>query len=261
MLKVKFNYNINKDAWSWVAIAKDKNLWGLNWKNEIAYIPKELLSKILKSSFSRAVKITENYIENNPKRTYKEILIKSEIDSLKKTWGTIEEKYFKILAVITQKPIFSENFGCFLTTGFMCPYNQKDNWFMISVWHSLPFSITTICHEIMHLQFLHDYKNYLEKKGLKNNQIEDLKESLTFLLNEPEFEEIILSEDIGYPEHIKLRKKLKSIWLKDKNFQNLIDRAILAIKKSYSQPRNEPAFIKKEKKKKAKEGKRSGEKK
>jgi len=66
-----------------------------------------------------------------------------------------------------------------------------------------------------------------KKKGLKNNQIEDLKESLTFLLNEPEFEEIILSEDTGYPEHIKLRKKLKSIWLKDKNFQNLIDEGCL----------------------------------
>ena len=231
MLKVKFNYNINKDAWSWVAIAKDKNLWGLDWRSQIAHIPKEILSKILKSNFSHAVKLTEEYINNNPKRKYKEILIKSEINSLEKSWGTIEKNYFKILADIMQKSIFSENFGCFLTTGFMCPYNQKENWFMVSLWHSLPFSITTICHEIMHFQFLHDYKDYLKKKGLKNNQIEDLKESLTFLLNESEFEEIILSEDAGYPEHIELRKKLKSIWSKDKNFQNLIDRAILIIKK------------------------------
>src|SRR3989344_2178128 len=231
MLKVKFNYNINKDAWSWVAIAKDKNLWGLDWRSQIAHIPKEILSKILKSNFSHAVKLTEEYINNNPKRKYKEILIKSEINSLEKSWGTIEKKYFKILADIMQKSIFSENFGCFLTTGFMCPYNQKENWFMVSLWHSLPFSITTICHEIMHFQFLHDYKDYLKKKGLKNNQIEDLKESLTFLLNEPEFEEIILSEDTGYPEHIELRKKLKNIWSKDKNFQNLIDRAVLIIKK------------------------------
>jgi len=232
MLKVKFNYNTNKDAWSWVVIAKDKNLWGLDWRSQIAHIPKELLSKILKSNFSRAVKLTEEYIKNSPKRKYKEILIKSEISSLEKSWGTIEKKYFKILADIMQKSIFSENFGCFWTTGFMCPYNQKENWFMVSLWHSLPFSITTICHEIMHFQFLHDYKDYLKKKGLKNNQIEDLKESLTFLLNEPEFEEIILSEDTGYPKHMELRRKLKSSWSKDKNFQNLIDRAVLIIKKS-----------------------------
>lgn len=232
MLKVKFNYNIDKDAWSWVAMAKDKNFWGLDWRSQIVHIPKELLAKILKSNFSRAVELTEEYIKNNPQRKYKEILIKSEIDSLKKSWGTVEKKYFKILAEITQKPIFSESFGCFLTTGFMCPYNQKENWFMVSLWHSLPFSITTICHEIMHLQFLHDYKDYLKKKGLKSNQIEDLKESLTFLLNEPEFEEIILSEDAGYPAHMELRKKLRSSWSKDKNFQNLINRAVLMIKKS-----------------------------
>lgn len=231
MPRVKFNYNINKDAWSWVVIAKDKNLWGLNWKNEIVHIPKELLSKILKSSFSRAVKITEEYIKNKSKIEYKELIIKEEIHSLKNLWRHVEGEYFKILENIMQKPSAPEKFGCFWTTGFMCPYNEKENWFMVSMWHSIPFSITTICHEIMHLQFLHHYRDYLKKKGLKNNQIEDLKESLTFLLNEPEFDKIILSQDAGYPEHMELREKFKSNWLKDKNFQSLIDRAVSIIKK------------------------------
>jgi hypothetical protein len=83
----------------------------------------------------------------------------------------------------------------------------------------------------MHLQFLKYYKNYLKKQGLKNEQIEDIKEALTFLLNEPEFESIILSQDNGYPEHQELRQKLKNIWSKNKNFQNLIDEAICIIKK------------------------------
>lgn len=230
MVKVKFGYNVSKDAWSWVVIAKDKDLWGLEWKNEIAFIPKELLSKILKSSFSQAVKITAEYIKNIPQKRFRRLIIKEEINSLQKSWGGVEKKYFKVLENITQKPIFSDNFGCFWTTGFMCPYNQKENWFMVSFWHSTPFSITTICHEIMHLQFLHYYQDYLKKQGLKNNQIEDLKEALTFLLNEPEFYEIILSNDSGYPEHKELRKKLRSIWLKDKNLKNLIDKAILLIK-------------------------------
>lgn len=231
MPKVKFNYNINKDAWSWVLIAKDKNLWGLDWENEIAHIPKELLAKILKSSFSSAVKITETYIKNNSQKIYRADVIKNEIQALEKTWGKVEKKYFKILADITQKPIFQGDFDCFITSGFMCPYNEKQDWFMVSMWHSLPFSITTICHEVMHLQFLHYYKAYLIKQGLKNNQIEDLKESLTFLLNEPEFSNIILSQDSGYPEHFKLRKQLRSIWSKNKDFQNLLGRAIALLKK------------------------------
>lgn len=232
MPKVNFNYNINKDAWSWVLIAKDKDedFWGLNWKSEVAHIPKDLLSKILKHSFPQAVKITEEYIKNNPKRKYKELIIKEEIKSLEKSWRSVERKYFRVLADITQKPIFSDNFGCFWTTGFMCPYNQKENWFMVSLWHSTPSSISTICHEIMHLQFLHYYKDSLKKKGLKNNQIEDLKESLTFLLNEPGFNEIVLVGDDGYPEHRELRKKLKSIWQKEKNFEKFLDKAVAATK-------------------------------
>lgn len=102
---------------------------------------------------------------------------------------------------------------------------------MVSLQHPIPFSITTICHEIMHFQFLHHYKSYLNKKGLSNKQIETLKEALTFLLNEPEFNQIISSEDTGYSEHQELRKNLKNIWTKENNFQKMLDKAVLGINK------------------------------
>ena len=154
-----------------------------------------------------------------------------EMQALEKSWKTVEKEYFEILSKITRRTIFTEKFSCYFTTGLVCPYNEKEKWFMVSMWHSTPSSITTICHEIMHLQFLHYYKNYLKKKGLKNDQIEDLKESMTFLLNEPEFSNIILSQDNGYPKHEELRKKLKSIWSKNKDFQNLLDESISIIGK------------------------------
>ncbi len=231
MTKVKFDYNLNKDAWSWVLIAKDKNMWGLNWREQIAQIPDELLEKIEKASFFRAQKIVEDYIKNNPKKDYKNKVMRFEMQALEKSWRLVEKKYFKALKLIMKKPIFKEKFSCYFTTGFVCPYNEKESWFMASMWHSTSFSITTICHEIMHLQFLHHYKDYVKRKGLENNQIEDLKESLTFLLNEPEFNKIILCQDPGYPEHKELRKKLKNIWSKNKDFQNLLDEAIIIIKK------------------------------
>jgi hypothetical protein len=231
MTKVKFDYNLNKDAWSWVLIAKDKNMWGLNWRDQIAQIPEGLLRKIEKTSFSRAQKIVEKYIEKDFKKEYKNKILHFEMQALEKSWRIIEKKYFKTLSSIIKKPIFTNEFNCYFTTGLMCPYNEKENWFMVSMWHSLPFSITTICHEIMHLHFLFYYKNYLKKQGLKKDQIENLKESLTFLLNEPEFDKIILCQDIGYPKHRELREKLKGIWSKNKEFQNLLDEAINIIKK------------------------------
>lgn len=230
MAKIKFDYNLQKDAWSWVLIAKDRNMWGLNWRDQIAHISDELLEKIEKASFSKAQKIVEDHIKKDSNRDYKRKVMDSEWQSLEKSWRTVEKKYFAVLAKITNKPIFTNDFGCYFTTGLVCPYNKKENWFMVSMWHSIPFSITTICHEIMHLQFLHHYKNYLKKKGLKNDQIENLKEALTFLLNEEEFSEIILCGDSGYPEHKELRNKLKNIWSKNKDFQNFLDKAVLTIK-------------------------------
>lgn len=210
-------------------IAKDKNLWGLNWRDQIAHIPDELLEKIEKASSSRAQKIVEEYIKKNSKKGFKNKVMYSEMQALEKSWKIVEKKYFEILAEITQQPIFKEQFSCYFTTGLMCPYNEKEGWFMVSMWHSVPFSITTICHEILHLQFLYYYKDYLKKKGLKNDQIEDLKEALTFLLNEPEFGNIILSQDNGYPEHQKIRGKLQRIWNKEINFQKFLDKALKEI--------------------------------
>jgi hypothetical protein len=231
MPRVNFDYNLKKDAWSWVLIAKDKNLWGLHWRDQIAHIPDELLKKIKGANFSRAQKIVEDYIRKDSKKKYKEGIMYSEMRTLEESWKVVEKKYFEILSKITQKPIFKNNFGCYFTMGLMCPYSEKEYWFMVSMWHSIPFSITTICHEVMHLQFLHYYKKYLVKKGLKKDQIENLKEALTFLLNEKEFDDIILCSDAGYPEHQKLRKKLQVLWQKEKSFQKFLDLAILEIKK------------------------------
>lgn len=230
MTKVLFDYNIKNDAWSWVLIAKDKDLWGLDWRDQVAHIPEELLVKIKKSSFSRAEKLVEQHIKKDPLKSFKNKILFSEMQVLEQTWKSVENKYFKILSDLTKQPIFTKQFKCYFTTGLMCPYNEKENWFMVSMWHSLPFSLTTICHELMHLQFLYYYKDALKEQGLKNTQIEDLKEALTFLLNEPEFSEIILCQDSGYPEHQELRKKLKKIWLKEKDFSKLINKAVSIIK-------------------------------
>lgn len=228
--KANFSYDLKKDAWSWVVIAKSKDLWGLNWKYQVAHIPDDLLVKIKKNNFAQAQKIVEKHIKENPRAKYKNLVVREERQALEKAWRSVEKKYFDALAKITQRPIFTENFGCYFTTGVMCPYSEKENWFMASMWRSIPASITTICHEVMHLQFLHYYRDHLKEKGLKKNQIENLKEALTFLLNEREFDEIILCDDNGYPEHQKLRKKLRKIWRKDRNFEKLLKKGVLLVK-------------------------------
>ncbi len=231
MTKVVFGYKEKFDAWSWVLIAQDKDLWGIEWEDQVTHIPPELLAKIEKARFWRAQNMVMKHLVHDPLRKNKRATIKIELMALEQAWRIVEDRYFDVLATVTKKPIFRKKFACYMTTGYMCPYNEKEKWFMTSLWHSTAFSVVTVCHEIMHLQFLFYYGEYIKKCGLTVSQQEDLKESLTFLLNEEEFHGMMLCEDVGYPDHEKLRAYLQKIWRKERDFDILIDRAIVYMKK------------------------------
>lgn len=232
MAIVDFKYDFKKDAWSWVYIAKRKDdMWGMDKKKQIDFIPLPLLKQIIKKDKKEAEILIFNYLINHPKKKVRKVVIDNQIQVLEKSWEKIENVYFKTLEKVTQKPIYTKNFTCYITSGFMCPYNPEEDWFMASMWHGQPFSLTTIAHELMHLQFIHYYWDYLENEGLSREKIEDLKEALTFLLNEPEFNNFLLVNDKGYPNHQKLRGKLQKEWEKEKDFKKFLDKAIKIMKK------------------------------
>jgi hypothetical protein len=227
MTKVKFSYNFKKDAWAWVRFAMKKgDIYG--HKNNLGFIPLELLEKINKVDRESAEKIVYDYLLNNPKKEIRKFIINQEIKSLKETWVKLESKFFKRLEKVTQKPIFTKEFGAYFNSCFMCPYNEKENWFMINMWSGLPNHIGTICHEIMHLQFSHYYREYC-RKVISEEQFQDIKEALTFMLN-TDFGDIMPINDSGYPNHQILRQKLQEIWEKEKDFKALVDKAIEIVK-------------------------------
>ncbi len=228
MSKVSFYYDFKKDAWSWVLIARDRNLWGLDWRKQVIFIPDHLLTQVIKKDKRTAEALVYKYLLSHPKKKLRQLFIKVEAQDVEKSWRKIEKTFFKRLEEITQEPIFIDNFKCYFTSGFMCPYNEKDKWFMVSMWHSLPSQTTTICHELFHFQFLHYYKRYC-RQFLSKEKTEDLKEALTFLLN-TDFDDLLLCEDIGYPSHQHLRSKLRKIWEQDKNFKKFLDKAIKIVK-------------------------------
>jgi hypothetical protein len=230
MPKVNFKYDYKKDAWSWVFITQDqRNKWGYAWEKRVVSIPKDIQDKILKKSRKSAELLVYKYLMFNRRRQIFQLTINQQIKAVGVIWRRIEKRFFKRLEKITQKPIFWNNFGCYLTTGNTCPYNPKEKWFMISMWHNVPANIKTIGHEIFHLQFLHYYEKYC-LQFLSEQQKEDLKEAITFILN-TDFNDLLICNDGGYPNHMKLRKKLEKIWQKDKNFKRFLDKAIKLTKK------------------------------
>jgi len=233
MPKVKFCYNFKKDTWSWVLIAKSqRRLKELkkNWRKEIEFIPKKLLNLIIKKNRKAAESLVYNHLVSHSQRSIRQLIIKEQLLFLEKIWRRIEKEFFKRLKKISGKPIFLKEFKCYLTTGFMCPYDSRDNSFMISMWHSIPWNITTICHEIFHLQFLHYYAKYC-RKFLSEKKLDGLKEALTFILD-TDFKDLLLCKDKGYPAHQKLRKELRKIWGEDKNFDRFLDKAIKIVGKN-----------------------------
>ncbi len=220
-MSMDFKYNITKDAESWVDIAQDKNdFYGTDYKSQVIFIPDDLLRQIQRNKRNKAVKLVEAHLKNHPKRKLRNQLIKQTIAGIDGLWSQIETQFIKRLKHVTQTSEFSEKITCYLTTGFMCPYDK--NWFMVSTWHSLPHSLTTIAHEFLHIQFLEHYRDYCIER-LTEEQLDILKEAMTFILN-IEFNDLLLVEDHGYPEQQKLRVKLQKLW--KGNFKEFLDDSI-----------------------------------
>jgi len=229
MAKIIFQYDFKKDASIWVYFGRRrKKLYG--FKAKVDFIPPELLKQIRKTNKESAEKIIYNYLINHPKKQIRHLIINQELKSLQETWRKIENKFFRKLEKITQRPIFTDKFKAYFTFANMFPYDEKENWFMVGVCSSLPNQITTICHEVMHLQFLYYYREYC-RKFISENQLQDLKESLTFMLN-TDFNDVILTVDNGYSKHQKLREKLQKEWEKEKDFKKFLDKAIEITKKT-----------------------------
>ena len=60
-------------------------------------------------------------------------------------------------------------------------------------------------------------------------ETEDLKEALTILLN-LEFNDLWFIKEIGYESHEKLREFIKNQWMKNKNFDVLLNKCVVYLK-------------------------------
>ena len=230
MPKIIFKIDLKQDAKNWVRVAhRKKHPFGLNRNIYIQrFNNKDLLKQIIKLPRDKAINVVYKYLQKNSDKF---------LDELNATKSMLEfyfkhksKALFKALAKVTGKPIYTSKFFATFTLMSSAPYNPEKDWFMIMAKKPTTRQLTNICHEILHLQFIHYYYDYCVEKGLNQKQFQDLKEAITFLLNEPVFKKLYLAPDNGYPNHVELRKKLKRVWDKDKNFKRFLDKAIKVIK-------------------------------
>jgi hypothetical protein len=235
MIKIKFEYNLTKDAYNYIKTILFSSPHGKS--KSLDLIPEEIrervkdLYKTYPVSHSELVRKTSHeifepvisYLENKSERKD----INKIKNNLEIKWRTVENKYFQALSETIKKPIYPANYFCYLTTLYSCPYFEEENWFMVSAFSPLEKQIYVICHEFMHLQFIYWYKNYCLQKGLTEKEFWHLKEAITFFLNESNFSNIIDFRDEGYSIHKKIREDLKFLWNEsDKDFQKFLDKIL-----------------------------------
>lgn len=233
MLNLNFSYSREKDALNWVNTAKDINPpFNFSYETSVAPISEELLKEIIRLDKKEAVEKVLEYFSSDPakkRQELKEEFIEYYIHTLKNHWQKHGEELTKKIEKIFGK-FKIQKCDVFVTTLYVCDYNYEEKYFYLSLYHSLAKNFTIIAHELSHFLFYDYFQDYLKEKGVPSDKFQNLKESMTVLLNTEEFKNLLLIEDSGYQPHQKLRELILSSWQKHKDLKKVIDEAVSIVR-------------------------------
>jgi hypothetical protein len=207
-VKVTFTYDKNKDIWNLLN-------WGAGSHNRptptIVY--KQLLNycrgKPVKSNTAEFIE--KYFVDNN-------IEIQTYIAEYQKDWDIISSEYFKRADEIFNLRLPTD-VTAYLSINNRCPYNILDHFFCVTV--PAPSRLRqTVMHELLH--FYTWYKFGAWEKKLGRAKYNDYKEALTVLLN-LHFKDLLPEgvEDLGYPQHVEIRNKIKYLWSQTNDITNI----------------------------------------
>lgn len=231
MPEIIFRFNKQREIYNWYVTLTGTPKFGLRGgrtKWNLGDIPEDVSREIVGLDEQSAKLIIRNRLEKELGKQEVKKLIEETIDKAKKRWKVVEKDYFLLLSKLINVSIekFEKQYFAEYTLCARCPF--FGNSFMFSRFKD---SADTTMHEIMHIEFLKEYKNYCKKKGLDDNQIDHLKEILTVLLNEP-MKNLLSKPDMGYTKHEELRARAIEIHKKSKNFKEFLDEMIELVKKA-----------------------------
>lgn len=138
-----------------------------------------------------------------------------EIVATEERWKIAEpifiERVEKIFGISYPAPIIT----VYLTHNERCTYNIEENYFFTKI--GSEFSNNTVMHELLHFYTWHAFGKKLLDDGLSKLAYNDVKESLTEILN-LEFSDLMGGKlDSGYPQHQEMREKIRNLWPVKKN--------------------------------------------
>jgi len=144
-----------------------------------------------------------------------------------KTWGEVNDEFFRRMENIFKAKLPAEEIIAYLTINDRCGYNpgRDGQWyFFISASCKDPRRLSA--HEIFHFYTHLCFGNWLKEKGLSPQEFYDLKESLAEILN-LEFNDLSDGKDFANADYqIPMRQKIVELWQKEKDIKKVIDEMI-----------------------------------
>lgn len=210
-MKLHFAYNIDKDIENFIK--------GTNATNS---------KKPTKFQISFSEKYGDNFETEKVKAFIEEqdkvsgFDANKEIVAVEARWKNAEpifiERVEKLFGISYPAPIIT----VYLTHNERCTYNIEQNYFFVRI--DSEFSNNTIMHELLHFYTWHTFGKKLLDEGLSKLAYNDIKESLTELLN-LEFSDLMNGKrDEGYPQHQEMRATIKESWLIERKIPPIIEK-------------------------------------
>lgn len=164
----------------------------------------------------------EKYVELYYKQEDKVISLAKDINE---EWSKIESGFVQKLEEVHKFQFPHKEIRGVLSSASRFGYNLDENWFATDMMRNKFACIDVATHELMHFMFHKYYDKVCEEKGLSKNEMWDVKESFTVLLN-IEFADFRFQPDNGYSPHAKLREVIKESWVQSKDFDVALEEAI-----------------------------------
>ena len=208
MTQIIFKYDLGKDIENFIRGTRAKNSSKPTKLQEI-YIAKNGTDY----NEAKVREFLESYtkkISFDPEKSMRE---------LEESWRKIEGPFLQRIEEMFKITYPASQIMAYLTTNQRCTYNIPENYFFVNF--AAKSSNHIIMHELFHFYTWYALHDDLVTAEIDENQYNDIKESLTVLLNTEFLELMNGARDKGYPQHVETREKVQELWNSSKDIQQV----------------------------------------
>lgn len=147
--------------------------------------------------------------------------ISEKLENIKSAWEAIEYKILERMEKIFSVSL-RNNITVYLSTNSRCTYSIEENYFFVYMDSKNPNIIIT--HELIHFYTRHAFFKELKEKGVSAEKYNDIKESLTELIN-TDFQDLLgVNQDKGYSQHTEIRSKINQLRIEGRSVIDIINK-------------------------------------